>query len=267
MQNSYFNVSHKSLKAAALSLAISAVGLPGQVSAQEDVYGPASADEERDASFTVTLNQDNFFGFYPAFNGLLPVSEDMDFSFYGIFWTTPSFGTGGGSDLWTEFGAGVNLHFMDGNLTVKPQLGILSGILLSGGERRDGAAAGSNVLDGIVPNLTMNYSDDNYEAEFYGGYYAALRQRNDDAALDFLHTWVNAGYKFTENVSAGGHVELLSNSRNTFPGGSATRNYLWVGAYTQFSLPQGFFARFTGGFDVERDSPGNFFKMNVGMSF
>jgi len=244
---------------------IAAATLSAAPSLAQDTMGPT--EEERDASFTVTMNQDPFFGFYPAFNGLIPVSEDMDFSFYGIFWTTPSFGTGGGSDLWTEFGAGVNLHYMDGNLTVKPQLGILSGVLLSGGERRGGAAAGSNVFDGVVPNITINYSDDKFEAEYYGGYYLALRQRTDNAALDFIHTWANAGYKVTDFMSFGGHVELLSNSRTTFPGGEPTRNYLWLGPYAQFSTDNGFFARFTAGADLEPDSPGNFYKLNVGFSF
>ena len=43
----------------------------------------AQAEENggRKDTFTVTLNQDSFFGFYPSFNGLVPVSETMDFSF------------------------------------------------------------------------------------------------------------------------------------------------------------------------------------------
>lgn len=100
----------------------------------------ASAQLDRDPSLTVTLNQDTFFGFNPAFNGLIPINEDVDFSLYGIFWTSPSFSSGAlfgdsnGFDLWTEFGGGVNFHFLDGRLQVQPQLGILSGVLLSGGE-------------------------------------------------------------------------------------------------------------------------------------
>lgn len=38
---------------------------------------PAAA---RDATYTVTLNQDNFFGFNPSFNGLVPVDDKVDFS-------------------------------------------------------------------------------------------------------------------------------------------------------------------------------------------
>jgi hypothetical protein len=238
--------------------------------------------QEREPSFTVTLNQDNFFGFYPAFSGALPVNETMDFTFYGILWTKPAFGLGlvnQGDDLWTEFGAGVNFNLLEGNLTVNPQIGVTNGALLSGGARTPGVVngigeeviapttTGSRFADGIVPSLTVNYSDDSFEAQLYAGYYAALRQRNGDAALDFLHTWVNAGYKFSSLVSAGAHYELLSNTRNTYPGGSTATVYQWVGPYVQFTLPKGYFARFTAGADVQEGASGDFFKVNVGFSF
>ncbi|MEE4338276.1 DUF6733 family protein [Erythrobacter sp.] len=222
----------------------------------------------RSESFTVTLNQDAFFGFYPAFNGLIPVSDNVDFSFYGIIWTTDAFGTGLGSDLWTEFGVGAAIY--TGNLVIKPQIGLTNGALLSGGvlDANDvPTGTGGNFADGIVPSLTMNYSDDTFEAEFYGGYYAALRNRNDDAALDFLHTWINAGYKFSDNFSAGAHYELLSNTRNTFPGGSTAVAYQWLGPYVQFSTSNGFFARFTAGADIEDGNDGDFYKLTAGFSF
>jgi len=236
--------------------------------AQDDSFGPS----ERDSSYSVSLNQDTFFGFYPAFNGLVPVSDNMDFSFYGILWNSEGLDTTGTNDLWTEFGAGVALYYMDDNLVVKPQLGILSGTLLSGGTLADDGVTqtgGANVLDGVVPNLTMNYSDDTWEAEFYGGYYLALRNRNNEASLDFIHTWVNAGYKVLDFVSFGGHLELLTNTRNTFPGGATARNYLWLGPYVQFTTDNGFFAKFTGGVDLGTDQfgDGNFYKLNVGFSF
>jgi hypothetical protein len=232
---------------------------------------------DRDERFSVVLNQDAFFGFYPTFNGLIPVSENVDLSFYGILWTTPSFastalaGAGpSGNDLWTEFGIGANFILADGKLQVKPQIGITNGALLSGGvlDANDvPTGTGSNFGDGIVPSLTINYSDDSFEAEYYGGYYAALANRNKDAALDFLHTWVNAGYKFTGNFSAGLHYELLSNTRTTYPGGSTAVVYQWLGPYVQFSLSKGFFARFTAGADIEDGGDGDFYKLAVGMSF
>ena len=236
-----------------------------------------STPAQRDERFSVVLNQDAFFGFYPSFNGLIPVSDNVDLSFYGILWTTPSFastalaGAGpSGNDLWTEFGIGANFILADGKLQVKPQIGITNGALLSGGvlDANDvPTGTGSNFGDGIVPSLTINYSDDSFEAEYYGGYYAALANRNNDAALDFLHTWVNAGYKFTGNFSAGLHYELLSNTRTTYPGGETAVVYQWLGPYVQFSLTKGFFARFTAGADIEDGGDGDFYKLSVGMSF
>jgi hypothetical protein len=225
----------------------------------------ALAQAGRDPTYTVTLNQDNFFGFNPSFNGLMPVSDKVDFSFYGTFWTRPSFGLGGtGGSLWTEFGVGASFLAADG-LRIKPQIGITNGSLLSGGARGTGAARGSAFGDGIVPSLTINYSDDKLEAEYYGGYYAALRNRNSTGSLDFLHTWFNIGYKASSLVSFGPHYELLSNTRAV--GGRANKTYEWLGAYVQFTLPKGFFARFTAGADLDKDNTGDFYKMSIGMSF
>ena len=238
------------------------------------------APTERDERFSVVLNQDAFFGFYPTFNGLIPVSDNVDLSFYGILWTTDAFATSTpgvgaapatlniGADLWTEFGIGANFLLNDGKLQIKPQVGLTNGSLLSRGVRAaDGTPTGTggNFADGIVPSLTVNYSDDSFEAEYYGGYYAALRNRNEVGSLDFLHTWINAGYKFTGNFSAGAHYELLSNTRTQ--GGGTAVVYQWVGPYVQFSLKKGFFARFTAGADVEEGGDGDFYKLAVGMSF
>lgn len=233
----------------------------------------------RDERFSVVLNQDAFFGFYPTFNGLIPVSEKVDLSFYGILWTTSDFSsaTGLGSDLWTEFGIGANFIAADGKLAIKPQIGITNGALLSRGNLGRGprntttTRNGGNVFDGIVPSLTVNYSDEKIEGEFYAGYYAALRNRSDNVgALDFLHTWINAGYKFTSNFSAGAHIEVLANTRADVRGGRASNVYEWYGPYVQFSLSKGFFARFTGGIEEGGGAGGNrgdFYKLAVGMSF
>ena len=221
---------------------------------------PAHADPG-DTSYTVLMNQDNFFGFYPSFNGLVEMNDDMDFSFYGILWTRDGFGTGGlsGDDLWTEFGVGVNYKLMDGKLAVKPQLGILNGALLSGGET-DNNGTGGNVFDGVVPSLTMNYSDDSFEAEWYSGYYVATQGQNTN---DFLHLWLNGGVKINNVTSVGAHYELLDQTE----GGAEQSIYQWLGPYVQFTLKQGFFARFSAGADIDGGGTGDFYKLNVGMSF
>lgn len=259
-----------------------AVGTGTETAVTSAVMAAAAAQgapTQRNERFTVVLNQDAFFGFYPTFNGLIPVGEKVDLSFYGILWTTPDFSsaTGLGSDLWTEFGIGANFYAADGKLQIKPQVGITNGALLSRGNLGRGPGGttttlnGGNVFDGIVPNLTVNYSDAKFEGEFYAGYYAALRNRSDNVgALDFLHTWINAGYKLTSNFSAGAHMEVLANTRADVPGGSASNVYEWYGPYVQFSMKNGFFARFTGGVEEGGGAGGNrgdFYKVAVGMSF
>lgn len=241
------------LAKAALAMTVTGLSSVATVAPAQELMVPES-------SYTVMLNQDSFFGFYPSFNGLMALSENMDFSFYGIFWTTPDFASNapGGADLWTEFGAGVNLKYMNGNLNVKPQLGITNGVLQSG------VADGSgNFGDGIVPSLTINYSDDYFEAESYTGYYMAFAESDGN---DFLHMWLNGGYKFASFMSAGLHYEWLELSDS--PTGSDTL-YEWLGPYVQFSVDSGLFARFTAGsqIDAAGGEEGDFYKLNVGMSF
>lgn len=233
-------------------------------------FVPAIGNAEKgDSSYSVLLNQDSFFGFYPSFTGLLEMNDTTDFSFYGIIWTKPAFSLNEstGDNLWTEFGAGANFRLLDNSLAIKAQLGITNGALLSGGGLdENGDITDGKFLDGVVPSLTINYASNRWEAEWYSGYYLAARGRDGDRALDFLHLWANGGYKVIPQMSVGLHYELLDNTRNTYDGGSSDVVYEWIGGYLQFALPDsGFFARLSGGSDEERG--GDFYKLNVGMSF
>jgi hypothetical protein len=180
-----------------------------------------AADEG--GNYTVALNPGSFFGLYPSFNGLFTLNDSTDFSFYGILWTRPglSLVSTSGADLWTEFGAGVNIKLMGGALLIKPQFGVTNGSLLSGGA---------------------------------------------NAALDFLHYCASAGYKVNKNFSVGGHFEHFRNTRDTYPGEDEEDTCRWLGVYTQFTLPKGLAARFSFGDDISANS-GNFYKLNVAMSF
>lgn len=229
----------------------------------------AIAGEKPRANLGIALNQDNFFGFYATFNGTYRVLEPLDFSFYGILWTIPAFGAGGGgSNLWTEFGVGARYRMFDDRLAIKPQVGITNGSLLSSGARGGvaGASTGPNFLDGVVPSLTLNYGDDRFEAEGYVGYYIAARRPEGNVTLDFLHFWGNAGVKFLDIFAVGAHYEQLRNTRNSGTG-QAADNYQWLGGYLQVSLPLGAVARFTGGANVLPDAVGDFYKLSLGVNF
>jgi hypothetical protein len=234
----------------------------------------AEVEEESPWSADISLNQDAFFGFYPFMAGSYAISDLMDFTFYSIIWTTPSFSTGAfadsnpnGGGLWTEVGLGVNFKFLDDAISVNPQLGMLNGTLLSGAGT---ALAG----EGIVPNLTVDYDGDHVEAEFYFGYYLALRGESD-AKSDFIHYWTFAGFKplafgggpAADLLTIGAHWEQLRYQR--VPGGADASNiYRWIGPYVKFALPVGVSLRFGAGWDLESDNGGpDFYKASVGFSF
>lgn len=216
---------------------------------------PAMSQGEDRFSFDVTLNSDQFFGFYPFFSGSYGVSEKLDFTFYGILW---SGGTGGGWGNWTEFGVGIGLEPVEG-LSVSPQIGILGGNLLSSG------AAGPSIFgDGIVPNLTIGLDKTRTEGEIYAGYYTPLRKEGN--TLSFLHYWANFGVKANSFFSVGAHFEHLINTGGTeVP--EAVDLYQWLGPYVQFSKPNGgAFARLAFGTDLVEGND-SFFKLTTGFSF
>lgn len=240
------------------------------------------AQESEKGSLTVSLNQDVFFGFYPAVFGSYELNDKLDLAFYGIFWTTPNFGSGlpqggGGGSLWTEFGAGVS--FDAGPLTVTPQLGILNGKLLSNGEF-------GRFFDGIVPNLTIDLNNDLFEGQIYAGYYKSLTpglMTGDDGSLvdvnstnDFIHYWANLGIAPTSFFSAGIHWEHLyftpaNINTDAFAGGTepvAADLYQWFGPYVQLSHPEGHSLRFLGGPQFVGDGGNStFYKLTATFGF
>ncbi|MFN6944050.1 MAG: DUF6733 family protein [Cytophagaceae bacterium] len=222
---------------------------------------PGAVDEESKFSMDVTLNSDMFFGFYPFFAGSYSLSEKSAFTFYGILW---SGGVAQAWGNWTEFGMGINYSPFEG-LDINPQIGLLSGSLLSGLGRAE-------VGDGIVPNLTVGLDLDHVEGELYAGYYLGFEHGNP-STLNYLHYWANTGYKFGSGFfSAGLHFEHLR-----FMGGSNIEDgndlFMSFGPYVQFANPNGGgFARFHGGpnlADPEKGAVDNstFWKLTVGYSF
>lgn len=220
------------------------------------------AQEEADKfSFDASFNSDQFFGFYPFFQGGYAVSDQVSFTFYSILW---SGGTGSAWGNWTEFGVGVSFDAAEG-LSINPQIGLLNGNLLATGAVGTGLFA-----EGIVPNVTIGLDQEKLEGQIYAGYYAPLRDKVADTegagtTLTFLHYWVNAGYKVSSLFSTGLHYEHLINT-----GGSnleeSTDTYQWFGPYVQFAKPGGGpYIRFAGGTDFleENDS---FFKLTAGFS-
>lgn len=232
----------------------------------QDVPAPASMEEgPGDPSLSVILKQDRFFGFHSIAQVGVPVADTLDVTFYGIFWTIPAFGAGGGGqNLWTEWGAGANFNLLDGNLSVNPQVGVLSGNLLSA---TFGANDVGNIFEGIVPNITMTYGDGLLEGQFYGGWYIALRDGTNGSTADdnnhYIHYWANAGISLVSWLSVGVHWEHLL---QTEPAGVANRDlYQFIGPYVEAKAKMGFL-RFAAGADVAPDDLSDFYQMSVGVS-
>lgn len=235
----------------------------------------AAQAQESSSSGSISLNQDVFFGFYPQVNGSYRQNHTLDWTYYGIFWTTPSFGTGGGGGLWTEFGGGVNLKAWEGKLQFNPQLGVLTGKLLSNGSF-------PMALEGVVPDFTVNADAARVEGQFYLGYYLAARKGRapaaDGGALvtvpvqnNFVHWWSNGGWKVSSLISVGVHYEaLFSNPSGTNPPASG-HVYRWLGPYVQASLPARVTVRFTAGADVTNRPASNgtdsFYKLTATYRF
>lgn len=221
----------------------------------------ANAQEEKQFNFSVALNSDQFFGFYPTFQGSYGFSDKTALTFYGIHWGG---GTGANWGNWTEFGIGANFQAGDG-LSINPQIGILSGNLLSSGT--DGPAIFG---DGIVPNLTVNLLKEKVEGQFYFGYYAPLRDEAPTnppgTTLSYIHYWLNIGYRASNFFSFGAHYEHLINSGGS-DGRASTDVYQWLGPYVQFTKPTGGpFARFSFGTDLVEGND-SFFKLTTGFTF
>lgn len=227
---------------------------------------PAFSQSDEKFSFDITVNSDQFFGFYPFFSGSYELTEQSAFTFYGILWSGGTGGVqgagGGGWGNWTEFGVGMNFDVADG-LNINPQVGITGGNLLSSG------TAGPSIFgDGIVPNITVGWDKARTEGEFYMGLYTPLRNEAPEGGttLSYLHYWANFGVKASGFFSLGLHYEQLTNT-----GGSnvstSTDVYQWLGPYIQFSAPSGkAFARLSAGGDLVEGND-SFFKVTTGLSF
>ncbi|MFQ3577367.1 MAG: DUF6733 family protein [Cytophagales bacterium] len=233
-----------------------------------------SEGEEKPMNFSVNLNSDAFFGFYPSFGGSYSISDKIDFTTYGILW---SGGVGGGWGNWTEFGLGVNIKPIEA-LSINPQIGILNGSLLSNSFSSAGASQSSVVADGIVPNLTVRESTDKTEGEFYLGYYKGFKHESE-FTNNYLHWWINGGFKATKFLSFGLHFEhlrFLGDIDEAANRPTAYDFYMVVGPYLQLSDPKGkAFTRFTACGDLRSDeekvkanySNSSFFKLTVGYNF
>jgi hypothetical protein len=211
----------------------------------------AKAQESNPSSFTLSVGQDSYFGFYVSGNGSHSLSDKTSLTFYTNYWANPAFGNAAtGADFWTEVGGGFNFILFKERLNINPSLGFTYGKVLSGGQK--------GVLgDGVVPALFGSLNNKYTETTFGAVWFKSLRAEGP-VTVDYYWVWFSPGYKFTSKVTAGAHFEDFYLARMS--GAEAANLYLWVGPFVQYTFPKGVFIKATAGYDAVNDG---FIKINI----
>lgn len=220
------------------------------------VYAQNNENSERPSTFSVSMSQENAFGFYPAVYGSFGLNESMDFTYYGIFWTNPSFGlpqTSFSSDLWLESGIGVGFDALNGTAYINPSLGFTHGKFLSGGSE-------GIVFDGVVPSVIAYFYPGSFDGEIYIGYYQHLREQSSNT-YDLLLYWIYSGIWVSDKISAGIHYEgLFINFAQT----KLESSYQWLGLYFKISSGGKYTFRLSGGPNLKEGIySSEFYKLSV----
>ncbi|GJM32136.1 MAG: hypothetical protein DHS20C18_11370 [Saprospiraceae bacterium] len=221
-------------------------------------YTQDSLVNDPTSTFEIFLNQDNAFGFYPTVSGSFKLRDNISFSFYGIFWTNPSFGNPfDGTDTWLETGIGLRYLTLGKHLTVNPFVGVTHGKVLSDNFE---AILG----EGIVPGILVNFLDKRFEAEGFFSYYKALKSKGRDSG-DYLLYWLLPGVVLNPHVSLGIHFEGYNQVR--IAEGEANVRYQKFGGYVKFTVREKYSFRFSAGTNTAENSTyaKNFYKLTVGI--
>ncbi|WP_447979934.1 DUF6733 family protein [Candidatus Nitrospira bockiana] len=247
-------------------------------------------------SVTMAVQADSFFGFNPQIYGTYGLTENVALAFNVTYWTMIS-GIGvHDNNPWLETDVGLSLTFLDKRVSITPMIGFVHGQLLSsrGGFFPNGGGSvneRTTAFEGAVPNITANYLGERFEGEFYAGYYKAIRseggspsgtvactpvggaggnclgptQAGGRGTWDFLHYWVNAGYRVNSLFSVGAHYEHLLTTRDNSAPGAQQDYYRWIGPYVELKLPGGMAFRFTTGKDLTDNQ--DFYKLKFTKTF
>ncbi len=212
------------------------------------------------STFSLNLPFDNMFGFAPAAYGSFGLKENLSFTYYGILWTNPSFGSPGtGSDNWLETGFGLSMKTRNEKWLFNPSLALTHGKLLSGGTQ-------GVVADGIAPSMAVFFRDDVMELEAQAVWYKALRKEGL-FSYDYALYWLLPGFIINEKISLGLHLEGFVLTRQTIREGSE-QLYQAVGGYAKFTVGDGYVFRLSLGKNFkESDYPDEFYKLTLNIPF
>lgn len=211
-------------------------------------------DKAPATTFSLSMGQDPIFGFYPSFAGSIALSETMQFTAYGIFWTADALGGNyGGLNLLTEFGAGLNFTMAEGKLNINPQIGLAHGNYQSGG--------GDHVLaDNIVPSLGIYYGEGDFYMSFNAIYWKGLRKEAKVTPYyDMIEYTLQPSIALSPNFGIGLYFDHLLTKADYEDYNIAhpeekgktetTTTYLWVGPSLKFTFSKGINCMFSFGAD------------------
>ena len=203
----------------------------------------------RPSTFGITLTMENAFGFYPIIYGSIGLSSKLDFTFYGVMWTNPSFGlpqTTFSSDLWLETSFGIGFSMFNGNAYINPSLGFTHGKFLSGGEE-------SVAFEGIVPSLSLYFYPGKLDVEVYFSIYQHLRDEVTDPAnrstAGMIFYWLTPGFWVSNSVSFGIQYEGLFLK---FGDAAFESSYQWLGPYIKLRIKNKYDFRFIAGPNLKK---------------
>ncbi|MCB0668204.1 MAG: hypothetical protein KDC80_20400, partial [Saprospiraceae bacterium] len=184
------------------------------------------------------------FGFYPVVYGSIGLNSTLDLTFYGAFWTNPSFGlppTTYSSDLWLENSFGIGFNAFGGSAYINPSLGFTHGKFLSGGPE-------SVAFEGVVPSLAVYLNKGALDTEIYLSVYQHLRDEVVDhvnrSTADFLFYWLSPGFWLSKSFALGVHFEGLFLK---FGEGDLESSYQWLGPYIKLRSKSKYDFRFMAG--------------------
>lgn len=188
---------------------------------------------------TLTINSDSFFGLTPMAQVGIPINDKVSITGYTILWSGIRNGGAGNFGHWTEFGVGLNFTLLEGALNVNPQIGILNGNLLSRGNFGNGNPVFN---EGVVPNITMFYDKDKFEAELYGGYYIGTKSQTNPRTTPGGVTLHGSVDPTVENLAATTEGAAALKSINAvpamFPNKNATLNYTHFWAFPGYRFTE-----------------------------
>ncbi|UZO80900.1 hypothetical protein NBT05_00080 [Aquimarina sp. ERC-38] len=210
----------------------------------------AQEEEKKNKThFAVKTIQNSVAGFSPLFVGSFETNKNFDITFYGLFWTNPSFGNlQAGSDQLLETGAGLGFKLSDNKLYLNPGLGFAHGKFFSD-------VPGTLIGEAIIPNTFVAYNNSVFDFEGYVAYYKSLRDRSDISTRDLFLLWAAPGIQVSKRIVLGGFFEELAfmNFEDEAEGVKNLQVYRFLGGSIKLKLDNGIAFRFSAGANLVTD--------------